>query len=100
MEAMTNEYLRFSDNHGKSAREMRDVKSTWDYIVQLSFSHAVRIYFDTGEWYELECGKSTGLRGMNNDGRALRSVGPEDVSAPESETTGWNTACSNRAEGL
>jgi hypothetical protein len=68
---MTGEYLRISTDNGATTREMRDTQATQDYINKLSFAHNVRVYFDTGEWYTIECGKSNAPRGMNDDGRSL-----------------------------
>ena len=50
---MTGEYLRISTDDGASTREMRDTADTDTYITKLSFAHAVRVYFDTGEWYTI-----------------------------------------------
>lgn len=68
---MTGEYLRISTDGGLTTRELKDNETTEAYINKLSFAHAVRVYFDTGEWYELECGKQTGKHGINDDGRSL-----------------------------
>ncbi len=68
---MTGEYLRISTDEGLTTRELRDTADTDTYIHKLSYAHAVRVYFDDGEWYTVECGKLTGPRGMNDDGRSL-----------------------------
>lgn len=71
---MTGEYLRISTDDGRTTREMRDNATTDSYITKLSHSHAVRVYFDTGEWYTIDCGSYSTPRGLNNDGKAMLKV--------------------------
>lgn len=58
---MTGEYLRISTDGGLTTRELRDTADTDTYITKLSHAHSVRVYFDTGEWYEIEGIECDGL---------------------------------------
>jgi hypothetical protein len=66
---MTDHYLRISTDDGKTTRELKNNAATVAYINKLSYAHAVRNYFDDGEWYTVECGQPTAPRGLNDDGR-------------------------------
>lgn len=66
---MNDHYLRISTDGGMTTRELKNNASTFGYIHKLSYAAPVRVYFDDGEWYELECNVPTGSRGMNDDGR-------------------------------
>lgn len=77
---MTDYYLRISTDGGKTTRELKNNAATMNYINKLSFAAPVRIYFDNGEWYELECNVPTGSRGMNDAGIRAKKMATEDTS--------------------
>lgn len=40
-------------------REMPDTEETMNYIIKLSWASSVRVWFDSGETWDVECGVRT-----------------------------------------
>ena len=53
---MSHEYLMIQAGND-ATRQMRDNQQTEEYIMKLSHSATVTVWFDSGETWEVECGK-------------------------------------------
>jgi hypothetical protein len=65
---MSHTHVKFSTDGGKTVRELPDTEKTDQYLRKLSHAAIVRVEFDTGEWWEMECGAIINRGGMYQGG--------------------------------